>query len=121
MAGQFGLNSGEALATVVGPLVEVPVILGLVHVALAFKRWALLHWPAEQTTHTEILPCECKFTTADDVTLAAVGSAVPISDTDSALDGECQRLLADIGVLSAVGDGTYACVVLAVHWPVLQF
>jgi ACR3 family arsenite transporter len=40
--GTFGLRHGAALATVVGPMVEVPVLLGLVHVALALgRRW----WP----------------------------------------------------------------------------
>ena len=42
--GVFGVTSGEALAGVVGPLIEVPVLLALVY----FARWARRHlYPTE--------------------------------------------------------------------------
>lgn len=70
----FGLTSGQALAGVVGPLIEVPVLVALVYVGLALRHRL---FPADPASGTDPALAVDPASAVDPAPVAAAAPAVP--------------------------------------------
>lgn len=76
-AGTFGVDSPEALAATIGPLVEVPVLLGLVYVALWLKP--RLSWPEQEQEHTSTQVTESEMTASGNTNVNAPAATIQLT------------------------------------------